>query len=138
MLATEPDGTHLVVDYKTDAVPEDTTPQDYIARNYETQRIVYALAALRAGAQRVEVAYCLLERPAEPVTTIYTAHDAPELANALQELAQRPDRPRVRGHARAAPRAVRRLPGPHRALQPPAERDAQASAGSLAGSTGPS
>ena len=88
VLATEPDGTHLVVDYKTDAVPEDTTPADYIARNYETQRLVYALAALRAGAPRVEVAYCLLERPAEPVTTIYTAHDAPELADALQQLAK--------------------------------------------------
>ena len=88
VLALEPDGTHLVVDYKTDAVPADTTPQDYIARNYETQRLVYALAALRAGAPRVEVAYCLLERPAEPVTTIYTAHDAPELANALQQLAR--------------------------------------------------
>ena len=88
VLATEADGTHLVVDYKTDAVPEGSTPQDYIARNYETQRIVYALAALRAGAQRVEIAYLLLERPAEPVTTIYTAHDAPELANALQQLAK--------------------------------------------------
>ena len=134
----EPDGTHLVVDYKTDAVPEDSTPHEYIARNYETQRLVYALAALRAGAPRVEVAYCLLERPAEPVTTTYTAQDAPELADALQDLAEGLIAPRVRGHERAAPRAVRGLPGPHGALQSPAERDAQASAGSLAGSTGPS
>jgi hypothetical protein len=85
--ARERDGTHLVVDYKTDHIPDDTTPQDYIARNYETQRIVYALAALRAGAPAVEVAYCLLERPAEPVTTLYTAADAPELADALARLA---------------------------------------------------
>jgi RecB family exonuclease len=88
VLAVEPDGTHLVVDYKTDAVPEGSTPGDYIARNYETQRLVYALAALRAGAQRVEVAYCLLERPGEPVTTTFTAQDAPELADALQDLAR--------------------------------------------------
>lgn len=88
VLAIEPDGAHLVVDYKTDHVPDDATPEDYIARNYETQRLVYALAALRAGAPRVEVAYCLLERPAEPVTRTYTAQDAPELASALQDLAR--------------------------------------------------
>ena len=89
VLAVEPDGTHLVVDYKTDAVPEDSTPEDYIARNYETQRLVYALAALRAGAPRVEVAYCLLERPAEPVT-----HDV-----------HRPGRPRARRRACRSSRA---------------------------------
>jgi RecB family exonuclease len=87
VLAIEPDGTHLVVDYKTDAVPAESTPEGYIARHYETQRLVYALAALRAGAPRVEIAYCLLERPAEPVTTTYTPHDAPELADRLQALA---------------------------------------------------
>jgi ATP-dependent helicase/nuclease subunit A len=85
--AKERDGAHLIVDYKTDHVPEDSTPSEYIGRNYETQRIVYALAALRAGAERVEVAYCLLERPAEPVTKTYTADDAPELADALATLA---------------------------------------------------
>jgi ATP-dependent exoDNAse (exonuclease V) beta subunit len=83
--ATEPDGTHLVVDYKTDHVEGD--PHEYIARNYETQRIVYALAALRAGAPRVEVAYCLLESPGEPITATYTADDAPELADQLARLA---------------------------------------------------
>jgi ATP-dependent helicase/nuclease subunit A len=68
-------------------VSPDTTPGDYIARNYETQRLVYALAALRAGAPAVEVAYCLLETPDEPVTTLYTAQDAPDLADALANLA---------------------------------------------------
>ncbi|MDA0166303.1 PD-(D/E)XK nuclease family protein, partial [Solirubrobacter ginsenosidimutans] len=85
--AREVDGTHLVIDYKTDHVPPDTTAADYIARNYETQRLVYALAALRAGAPAVEVAYCLLETPDEPVTTLYTAQDAPDLADALATLA---------------------------------------------------
>jgi ATP-dependent exoDNAse (exonuclease V) beta subunit len=85
--ARERDGTHLIVDYKTDHVPEDATPDDYIARNYETQRLVYALAALRAGAERVDVAYCLLERPDEPVQRSYSANDAPELTDALAALA---------------------------------------------------
>jgi ATP-dependent helicase/nuclease subunit A len=85
--AREGDGTHLIVDYKTDHVPEGSTPREYIARNYETQRLVYALAALRAGAPAVEVAYCLLESPDEPITTLYTAQDAPDLADALAKLA---------------------------------------------------
>ena len=34
---------------------------------YAIQRLVYALAALRAGAQAVEVAHCFLERPEAPV-----------------------------------------------------------------------
>ena len=67
VLATEPDGTHLVIDYKTDHVSEEDTPEAYVQRHYETQKLVYALAALRAGAPRVEVAYCLLERPDEPL-----------------------------------------------------------------------
>jgi ATP-dependent exoDNAse (exonuclease V) beta subunit len=87
VIAHEHDGTHLVVDYKTDRLPEDTTPAEYIARNYETQRLVYALAALRAGADTVEVAYCLLEQPDQPVAVTYRASDAPELAARLTELA---------------------------------------------------
>jgi ATP-dependent exoDNAse (exonuclease V) beta subunit len=85
--AREADGTHLIVDYKTDHIPEGSTPAEYIARNYETQRLVYALAALRSGAPAVEVAYCLLERPGEPVLQAFAADDAPELANALGHLA---------------------------------------------------
>jgi RecB family exonuclease len=85
--ARERDGTHLIVDYKTDHVPEDATPAEYIARNYETQRLVYALAALREGAPAVEVAYCLLERPGEPVLQTFTAADAPDLADKLGQLA---------------------------------------------------
>lgn len=85
--AQEADGAHLVVDYKTDHVPEGTTPEAYVERNYETQRLVYALAALRAGAPRVEVAYCLLERPDEPLTVTYDAHDAPDVAARIRELA---------------------------------------------------
>ena len=88
VLATESDGTHLVVDYKTDHVPEDTTPAAYVERHYETQRLVYALAALRAGAPRVEVAYCLLERPDEPLTAVYDAQDAPDVVARISELAR--------------------------------------------------
>jgi RecB family exonuclease len=84
--AVEADGTHLVVDYKTDRIDDD--PNEYVVRNYEVQRLVYALAALRDGAPRVEVAYCLLDhRPEEPITAVYTQAQAPDLADEINRLA---------------------------------------------------
>jgi ATP-dependent exoDNAse (exonuclease V) beta subunit len=85
VVATESDGTVLVVDYKTDRLEED--PEALVEREYATQRLVYALAALRDGAERVEVSHCLLERPDEPVTITYAAADAPDLAGRLSGLA---------------------------------------------------
>jgi ATP-dependent helicase/nuclease subunit A len=71
VLATEPDGTVLVVDYKSDRL-DGADPQEAVERDYATQRRVYALAALRAGAPRAEVAYAFLERPEEPVSAVFT------------------------------------------------------------------
>jgi ATP-dependent exoDNAse (exonuclease V) beta subunit len=86
VLATEPDGTVLVVDYKTDRVG-DADLDELTARDYGTQRLVYALAALRQGAPRVEVAHCYLERPAETALATFTAADGPALAERLVGLA---------------------------------------------------
>jgi hypothetical protein len=76
----------LILDYKSDVLG-DTPPEALIAEMYDTQRLVYALAALRSGAPRVEVAYCFLERPDEPVTTVFEAAGAPELERRLLGLA---------------------------------------------------
>ena len=133
VVAHEPDGGALVVDYKSDRL-EDATPADVVERDYATQRLVYALAALRDGAPRAEVAYCFLERPDEPVTATFT--DADALAERLAGLAARPARRPLRGHRRAPPRAVRRLPGPRRCARTRERRSG--GAGSLAGSSGPS
>jgi ATP-dependent helicase/nuclease subunit A len=84
--ALEDDGGALIVDYKSDRL-EGAEPSEIVERDYGTQRIVYALAALRDGAARVEVAYCFLERPAEPVTRSYTGADEPALAEQLARLA---------------------------------------------------
>jgi ATP-dependent helicase/nuclease subunit A len=84
VVAHEPDGGALIVDYKSDRL-EDATPADVVERDYATQRIVYALAALRDGAPRAEVAFCFLERPDEPVTATFT--DAGALAERLAGLA---------------------------------------------------
>ena len=86
VLAVEHDGGLLIVDYKSDRL-EEVAPSEVVERDYATQRIVYALAALRDGAPRAEVSYCFLERPGEPVTTTFTAADAPALTERLHELA---------------------------------------------------
>ena len=62
VLAREADGTMLIVDYKSDRL-DGAEPEAVVEAGYATQRIVYALAALREGAPAVEVAYCFLERP---------------------------------------------------------------------------
>ena len=85
-VAYEDDGGALIVDYKSDRL-EGAEPEELVERDYTTQRIVYALAALRDGAPRVEVAYCFLERPGEPVARVFTAADEPALAEQLAGLA---------------------------------------------------
>ena len=85
VLAEEPGGV-LVVDYKTDPL-EDEDPASIVAGRYATQRLVYALAALRSGAPRVEVAYSFLAAPGEPVLASYAAADAAVLERELVELA---------------------------------------------------
>ena len=87
------------------------TPRRYVERDYAVQRLLYALAALRAGAPRVEVVHALLERPAEPVTATYTAADVPTLERDLLDLAAGPLGGDYRVSRDAAPRAVRDCPG---------------------------
>jgi ATP-dependent helicase/nuclease subunit A len=142
VLARATDASVLVVDYKSDRLGE-TEPEEVVARDYATQRIVYALAALRDGAPRVEVAYCFLERPGEPVTAAFTAADAGALSERLAGLADGV----LQGRYPVAEVPHRDLCGdcPGRAalcswpeemtLREPPD---QASAGSLGGRTGPS
>ena len=87
VLAGAPGGAALVVDYKSDRLG-DHEPHDVVERDYATQRIVYALAALRSGAPEVEVAYAFLERPDAPVTATFTHRDVPALAERLTNLAE--------------------------------------------------
>jgi ATP-dependent helicase/nuclease subunit A len=72
------DGRALVVDYKTNRL-EQLTPEEALEDDYSIQRLVYALAAFRAGADEVEVAYIFLERPGEPVTRTFVRRDLPQL-----------------------------------------------------------
>jgi ATP-dependent exoDNAse (exonuclease V) beta subunit len=86
VLAREGDDV-LVLDYKSDTL-EGRDPATVVDERYSGQRTVYALAALRSGAQRVEVAYSFLERPDEVVAAVFTPADAPALEQRLTELAE--------------------------------------------------
>jgi ATP-dependent helicase/nuclease subunit A len=83
--AAERDGT-LVVDYKSDRL-EGRDPAAVAESAYSTQRLVYALAALHAGAERVEVVHVFLERPEDAVSATFRASDREELERRLRELA---------------------------------------------------
>ena len=80
----EADGHAVVVDYKTNVL-EDASPAEVVEREYGLQRLVYALACLRAGATDVEVVYQFLERPDELVTQCYKVEEVPELEAGLSE-----------------------------------------------------
>jgi len=86
VLAEEDDGTTLIVDYKTNPL-EALSPAELTESDYAGQRLVYALAALRNGATRVEVAHCYLERPDEPAIAVFGPADADGLAEQLVGLA---------------------------------------------------
>jgi hypothetical protein len=87
VLARERGRAQLVVDYKTDLPESGGDLAAYVEERYGVQRRVYALAALRGGATRVEVAYAFLERPGEPVTERFEAVDADRLEAELLGLA---------------------------------------------------
>jgi hypothetical protein len=71
-------GRALVVDYKTNVL-EETDPEEVVDGSYRLQRLVYALACFRAGADEVEVVYQFLEQPDRPVATTFTRDEVAEL-----------------------------------------------------------
>jgi hypothetical protein len=80
----------LVVDYKTNLL-EELSPTEVVEAEYRLQRLVYALAAFRAGAKEVEVAYVFLERPEDVVTTTFAHTQTSELEAELSEAIRRID-----------------------------------------------
>jgi ATP-dependent exoDNAse (exonuclease V) beta subunit len=85
VLAREAAGRMLVVDYKSDRL-DGADPAAVVTRQYGTQRLVYALAALHAGATAVEIAHCFLERPDEPVSVTFESAQRSELEGRLAAL----------------------------------------------------
>jgi ATP-dependent exoDNAse (exonuclease V) beta subunit len=68
----------LVLDYKTNTL-EEGSPEEIVDADYRLQRLVYALACFRAGADEVEVVYAFLERPDAVVSTTFSRPQVPEL-----------------------------------------------------------
>jgi RecB family exonuclease len=74
----------LVLDYKTNSLAE-SGPEEIVEHDYRLQRLVYALACFRAGAEHVEVVYHFLERPDAVVSATYALDDVPVLEAELSE-----------------------------------------------------
>jgi PD-(D/E)XK nuclease superfamily protein len=74
----------LVLDYKSNVL-DGADPSEVVDAEYRVQRLVYALACLRDGAEEVEVVYQFLERPDEVVSTMFSSLDVAELEAELSE-----------------------------------------------------
>jgi ATP-dependent helicase/nuclease subunit A len=85
VLASEPGNRTLIVDYKSDRLAG-ADPANLVGREYGTQQLIYALAALRTGAAEVEVVHVFLERPEAPVVASFGAAQSGELEARLDEL----------------------------------------------------
>ena len=109
--AAEAGGRVLVVDHKTDRL-EGRDPEDAVTGSYATQRLVYALAALRAGAAAVEVAHCFLERPGHPATATFSRADRAGVEARLAGLAGGIAEGQLGAHRPAPPGPVPLLPRP--------------------------
>ncbi len=86
VIAREPGGRTLIVDYKTDRL-DGADPQTLADTAYGTQRLVYALAALKAGADSVEVVHTFLELPQRPAVAQFTRDQLPALEASLSAMA---------------------------------------------------
>ncbi len=82
------DDAALVLDYKTNAL-DGRAPAEIVEEEYRIQRLVYALACLRSGVERVEVVYHFLEDPEGVVATTFGRSDMPALERELTELIAR-------------------------------------------------
>ena len=75
----------LVVDYKSDRL-DGASPEPVVSGSYTTQRLIYALAALRAGAAEVEVVHVFLEAPEHPVSAQFRVGGRRSLERELEAL----------------------------------------------------
>src|SRR5262249_11361878 len=72
----------LVADFKSNLLGEHT-PAEVVEAEYRLQRLVYAIACFRTGAEEVEVVYQFLERPDELVAAVFGREQPPGLGAGL-------------------------------------------------------
>src|SRR4029079_648763 len=80
----------LVVDYKTNVLGE-RSADEVVEADYRLQRLVYALACFRAGADEVEIVYAFLEDPEAVVSVTFTRSELPALEAELSAAIARID-----------------------------------------------
>ena len=107
------------LDYKTNSLAEGT-PEEIVEADYRLQRLVYALACFRAGADEVEVVYHFLERPDAVVSTTFERLELPAARGRAVGGDRAHQRRRVRRRRRAS--SLRRLPGARPRLRRAAAR----------------
>ncbi len=76
------EGRALVADFKSNLLGE-LQPGEVVEAEYRLQRLVYALACFRAGADEVEVVYQFLEKPDGLVSATFRREQLPELEEEL-------------------------------------------------------
>jgi ATP-dependent exoDNAse (exonuclease V) beta subunit len=81
-------GRALVADFKSNLLGE-LSPAEIFDGEYRLQRLVYAIACFRAGAEEVEVVYQFLERPDEPVEARFRHDELPGLEAELSAAIER-------------------------------------------------
>jgi len=79
----------LIVDYKTDRVAEQADVEELVESEYSLQRLIYALALLRAGAAEVEIVHWFLEREDGCATARFAASERELLEGRLGERVER-------------------------------------------------
>ena len=122
-----------MLDYKTNSLAEGTA-EEIVEADYRLQRLVYALACFRAGAEEVEVVYHFLERPDAVVSRTFARADVPALEAELSEAIGRIRRAsscrrRASSPAPAARRSTSSAPGRACAAAAPAVRRRSPTAG---------
>jgi ATP-dependent helicase/nuclease subunit A len=71
-------GQALVADFKSNVLGE-LSPAEVVDAEYRLQRLVYAIACFRAGADEVEIVYQFLERPDQLVEALFRRDELPGL-----------------------------------------------------------
>ncbi len=90
LIVEEADGAILIVDYKSDRLTGSVEPtglndlERLVERDYSIQRLLYALAAIEEGIERVEVAHWFLEHPGAWVSARFVLSERSHLREQLR------------------------------------------------------
>jgi hypothetical protein len=86
LIAEQPDGSTLIVDYKSDRLQGGEDLELIVREQYGYQRLIYALAAIEAGAREVEVAHWFLEHPGQWVSARFGEAEREQLRERLSAI----------------------------------------------------